>query len=111
MRGEHRAHMSAPEPLHQALEVDVLYLVQRVRQAAGAPRRSGLRVGAPPAMLLFVLGDVEEVRKKAERPDDIHRLVDIERIEQAIQLRLAPVLLAKAHRGLADALDALERLG
>src|SRR5882724_7868330 len=40
----------------------------------------------------------------------VHRLVDVERIQQAIELRLAPVLLAEADRRLTDALDAPERI-
>ncbi len=110
VRGEHRAHMRAPEPLHQAFEADVLDLVEGVRQAAGTPRRAGLRMRAAPPMLLLVLGDIEEVREEAEGARHVHRLVEVERVEQAIELRLAPVFLAEADRRLADALDALERV-
>src|SRR5207302_10615283 len=91
-------------------EADVLHLVERVRQTAGTPWRARLGMRAPPPMLLLVLGDVEQMREEAERAHHLHRLADVERVQQAIELRLALVLLAEAHRRLPDALDALERI-
>ena len=111
MRGEHRAHPRPAEPCHELFQADAAHFVERVGQASRPARRAGLRVRAAPAVLLLVLGDVQEMREEAERAHHVHRLVEVERVQETIELRLAGVLLAERHRGLPDALDALERIG
>ena len=87
---------------------DVAHLVERVREAAGPARRAGLRVHAPAPVLLLVLGDVQEMREEAEGAHHVHRLVEIERVEELIELRLAGVFTPEGDGGLADPLDAIE---
>ena len=65
---------------------------------------------AAPPVLLLVLGDVEKVREVAERAHEMQRLLLVERIQLALELRAARFFLSKRDRGLPDALDALERL-
>ncbi len=64
---------------------------------------------AAAAVLLLVLGDVEQVREIAEGAHQLQGLVQVERVQLALELRAAAFLAVETHRGLADALDALER--
>src|SRR5213075_1949069 len=74
------------------------------------PRRAGHRMRAAAAVLLLVLGDVQEVREEAERAHHVHRLVYVERVEERIELALARVLLAESDGCLPDALNAIESI-
>ncbi len=68
-------------------------------------------MGAAAAVLLLVLGDVEEVGKEAEGAHHVQRLLEVERVQQRLELRLAALLAPEGDRRLADALDALEHPG
>ncbi len=117
MRGEHRAHARPLEPGGERFLA--AGLLQREREASATPRRAGFRVRLAPAVLVRVLGDIEQMREIAERPDHVQRLVDRQRIELRLQLRLDRRSLPRQgrirlrppepHRGLADRLDLLPR--
>ena len=71
----------------------------------------------PAAVLLRVLGDVEQVRKIAERAHHLQGLLDVERVQQCVQFRPGRrgafgigLGAPERHRGLADALDFLEHV-
>src|SRR5919204_2548817 len=102
--------MRAREPLHELAVADSAHFVERVGQAPRAARRAGFGVRAAAAMLLLVLGDIEQMREEAERPHHVHRLPEIELVQQPLELALAGVLAAERDRGLPDALDAAEGL-
>jgi hypothetical protein len=112
MRGENRRHARAAEPFQQCIQADagLARAVERVGEAARAPRRArrGVRAAAP--VLLLVLGDVEEMREVAERAHQVQRLLGVQGVQLALELGAGRFFLAKRHRLLADALDALERL-
>jgi len=115
MRGEHRADAGACKPAQHRLPVGSGAL-QRVPEAARAARGARLAVGVAPAILMGVLGDVEQVREVAERTHHVQRFVDRQRVEAALELRLdrrrirgerrVRLRPAKAHCGAPDRLDA-----
>ena len=111
MRGEYRRDARALEPLQQRRRVDagVARAVERIGEAARPARRAGVGVRAAAAMLLLVLGDVEKVREIAEGANQLQGLVQVEGVQLALELRTAAFFPVEAHRGLADAFDALER--
>src|SRR5688572_22034967 len=74
---------------------------------ANQARSVGVRAAA--AVLLLVLGDVEQVREVAERAHQVQRLVEVQRVQLALELGTARRFLVERHGRLADALDALER--
>jgi len=108
MRGEHGRDVRAREPLHQRLTADVAHFIEGVRKAARPARRAGLRVRAPAAVLVLVLGDIQEMREEAEGAHHVHRLVEIERVQELVELRRAGVFAPEGDGGLADPLDAIE---
>ena len=73
MRREDRAHQQAVEDTAEPLTVDPgrLQAVERVVQAAGLGQRSRAAMVRPPAVRVYVLGDVGEQREPAERPGDV----------------------------------------
>ena len=116
VRGQHRAHAGAAEPGEQVLAAQALgaQALERIGDAARSRRRSRFGVRAAPAVLLRVLGDIEQMRKEAERPHHVQRLLDVEGVEQRFELGLrflrARLGAPERHRGLADELDAVEHL-
>src|SRR5712691_3864976 len=121
MRGQHRAHAGAREPSQERLARLCRRALQSIREAPRPPRRAAFRVRAAPAVLVRVLGDIEEMRKIAERSHHVQRLLDRQRVELRLQLRLDRLCFScerrvgqgppEPHRGLADGLDALAGLG
>jgi hypothetical protein len=110
MRRQHRAYPRAVEPLEQAvLPGAPHHLLQRVVDASGPARVARVRVAA--AVLLHILGDVEQMGEIAERPDHVQRLFDRQRVELCVEPRLLRFALAEAHRRLADRLDSLPCCG
>ena len=121
VRGEHRADARALEPRDdlRGRDARALRALERVGEAPRAPRRTRARVLAAAAMLLHVLGDVEQVREIAECAHHVQRLFDRERVELPLEVGLdlprgarsagLGLRAPEAHRSLADALDGLER--
>src|SRR5687768_15820784 len=78
--------------------------------AAGAAGRAGLGVRVAPAVLVGVLRDVEKVREVAECAHKVQRLLDRQRVELRLELRLGAFTAPEAHRRLAYRLDTLASL-
>ncbi len=86
-----------------------------MRHGAFARRRQGTRGGegvrAAAADVMLILGDIGEVREKAEGADQLQRLIARQGVERALQLlaRGAVLVAAETNRTPADTLDRLER--
>ena len=68
---------------------------------------------AAAADVVLILGDIGEMREKAEGADDLHRLAARQRVERVFELlaRRAVLVAAEADRALPDALDGVEGRG
>ena len=114
MGGQHRAHQRAVEEMQQrrAVEPRRAGAAERMAQRARPGRRAAHDMGAVAPGVVLVLRDVGEVREVGERAHDGERLVVVEAVEDGG--KLAPrrdfVVAMEADRGLADALDEIERL-
>src|SRR5687767_15832223 len=107
MRGEDRRDLGTREPGEERRRFDagIARAGEREGEASRPARRARIGVRAAPAMLLLVLGDVEQVREVAERAHQVQRLVEIERVELALELGTARRFLVERHGRLAYALD------
>ncbi len=118
VRGQHRADTRAREPVDERRSRDAIArdALERVGEAARTRRRAGFGVRVPAPLLLRIFRDVEQLREEAERAHDMQGLLDVQSVQLRVELRLdfarcaaaVGFRAAKAHRGLADALDALE---
>src|SRR5437764_311216 len=81
-----------------------------MRNCALASHRGAQRVGARPADMVLILGDIGEVRKKAEGADDLQRVLRLQRIQCGFEIasRRQILVSAEAHRILPDILDGVE---
>ena len=67
-------------------------------------------MGARPADMVLILGDIGEVRKKAEGADDLQRVLRLQRIQCGFEIasRRQILVSAEADRILPDILDGVE---
>jgi hypothetical protein len=78
VRGQHGAYKRIGEPRRDPLPVDAVVrdALQRIGKASPLRRRASQSVRPAAAVLVDVLGDVDEMREVAERADDVERLRD-----------------------------------
>ncbi len=118
MRGQHRAHQRAGEPVEHrgAIDARSRETLQGVAQIALARRRAGQRMRPPPAILVHVLGNVGEMRKITERANDIEHALDRQRVQHRSQrmargIGLGAARAAEGDGRLADRLDSRVAFG
>ena len=112
MRRQNRGHEGLVKEVDQHIcrETCRGRVVERAGDGAGSRRVAGDIVAARPPYVVFILGNIGEVRKIAERPDHLDRLVGVQRLQNIVQLapRFMIVVAVKPDRRAPNGFDNVE---